>query len=272
MIRSASRPLPSALPRPAVLPGISAGMSPRRFLLLHALWPLLTLAALSASTMGLGGDFWLADRFYALEGGRWALQNAYLTEQVIHRFGRDASTAAWLGAFAFWLYARSRPALAPWRRPLAYLLLATLLAVALASGLKSLTNMDCPWDLTRYGGEVPFFGLFDRRPSGLDRGVCFPAGHASGGYAWIALYFFFLQARPRLRWAGLATGLAVGLLFGFSQQLRGAHFLSHDVWTLAICWFVALALYLAMARREAPLAADKRGAPAARASLEGAGR
>ncbi|MNV84902.1 hypothetical protein D3C71_1788110 [compost metagenome] len=46
----------------------------------------------------------------------------------------------------------------------------------------------------------------------------------------------------------------MGLLFGFAQQLRGAHFLSHDVWTLAISWFVALALYLAMARREAPMA------------------
>ncbi|MFK3648041.1 phosphatase PAP2 family protein [Lysobacter enzymogenes] len=268
MNRSVSRPLAAAVPRPAalpvVLPGVAAGVPARRFLLRHALWPLLALAALSAWSMGLGGDFWLADRLFALQGGRWALQNAYLTEHVIHRFGRDASTVAWLGAFALWLFARSRPALAEWRRPLAYLLLATLLAVSLVSGLKSLTNMDCPWDLSRYGGDIAFYGLFDARPAGLDRGVCFPAGHASGGYAWVALYFFFLQVRPRLRWLGLAAGLSVGALFGFSQQLRGAHFVSHDVWTLAIAWFVALTLYLAMARREA--------APALRPALEGAGR
>jgi membrane-associated PAP2 superfamily phosphatase len=36
----------------------------------------------------------------------------------------------------------------------------------------------------------------------------------------------------------------LGLLFGFSQQLRGAHFLSHDLWTLAICWGTALGLFL----------------------------
>ena len=275
MNRSVSRPLAPAVPAtaavpaalPLVLPGVPAGVSARGFLLRHALWPLLALAALSALSMGLGADFWLADRLYALQGGHWALQNAYLTEHVIHRFGRDVSTAAWLGVFAFWLFARSRPALAEWRRPLAYLLLATLLAVSLVSGLKSLTNMDCPWDLSRYGGDVAFYGLFDARPPGLDRGVCFPAGHASGGYAWVALYFFFLQLRPRLRWRGLAVGLGVGLLFGISQQLRGAHFFSHDVWTLAISWFVALALYLAMARREAPKAA-----PAAQAALQGAGR
>lgn len=31
-------------------------------------------------------------------------------------------------------------------------------------------------------------------------------------------------------------------LFGFAQQMRGAHFLSHDVATLAVCWTVAVLL------------------------------
>lgn len=257
MNRSASWPRPTVATSPALpgfAPRLSSGWSSRVFLRRHALWPLLAWLALSLLSMGLGGDFWLADRLYAWQGGHWSLQNAFLTEHVIHRFGRDASTAAWIGVFALWLFARGRPALAHWRRPLAYLLLSTLIAIVLASGLKSLTNMDCPWDLSRYGGDRAFFGLFDARPAAIARGVCFPAGHASAGYAWVALYFFFLMLRPRLRWAGLATGLGTGLLFGFAQQLRGAHFLSHDVWTLAISWFVALALYLAMARREAPMA------------------
>ena len=46
--------------------------------------------------------------------------------------------------------------------------------------------------------------------------------------------------RRRLwRWLGLVTGLSAGLLFGISQQLRGAHFVSHDIWTLGICWATA---------------------------------
>ncbi|MEH6418694.1 phosphatase PAP2 family protein [Pseudomonas sp. CGJS7] len=241
--------------------------SARDFLRAHALWPLLALVVLSAVCLGLGGDFWLADRWYALQGGHWAWQDAFVTERLIHRFGRDASTAAWLGVFAFWIFARSRASLAAWRRPLAYLLLATLIAVSLVSGLKSLTNMDCPWDLSRYGGANAYFGLFDARPAGLDRGQCFPAGHASAGYSWVALYFFFLWVQPRLRWVGLAIGLGLGALFGFSQQLRGAHFVSHDVWTLAIAWFVALALYLSMARR--PASAQ---APAALPLLRSLGR
>jgi len=106
--------------------------------------------------------------------------------------------------------------------------------------------MDCPWDLLRYGGGKVYYGLFTRRPPGMGSAGCFPAGHASAGYAWVALYFFFLHARPRLRWWGLATGLLAGLVFGIAQQLRGAHFLSHDVWALMVCWLVALALYRGM--------------------------
>jgi membrane-associated PAP2 superfamily phosphatase len=46
------------------------------------------------------------------------------------------------------------------------------------------------------------------------------------------------------RLLGLAVGGGLGLLFGISQQLRGAHFLSHDVWTAGICWATALLTYL----------------------------
>lgn len=31
----------------------------------------------------------------------------------------------------------------------------------------------------------------------------------------------------------------LGLTFGITQQLRGAHFLSHDLWSAALCWAIA---------------------------------
>lgn len=202
--------------------------------------------ALLIAAWSLGhGDLWLADRIYAWEGGRWALKDAFLTEEVIHVGGRNSSAVAWVGLFACYVIARFRAGWSGARRPLAYLLLATLAGALLVAWVKSWSNVDCPWDLQGYGGERPFVGLLALRPVGLSRGACFPAGHASGGYAWLALYFFLLAVRPSLRWWGLATGLALGLAFGISQQLRGAHFLSHDLWTAAICWGVSAALYLA---------------------------
>jgi len=137
-----------------------------------------------------------------------------------------------------------------WRRPLAYLLLATLLSTAAVGLLKRWTNVDCPWDLLRYGGDRTYYSLFMHRPSILGQARCFPAGHASAGYAWTALYFFLLSTRPGWRWWGLGFALGLGALFGVTQQLRGAHFLSHDVCTLMVCWLIALALYLLMLGRD----------------------
>ncbi len=69
--------------------------------------------------------------------------------------------------------------------------------------------------------------------------ACFPAGHTSSAYAWVALYYYFRTVAPRFRWYGLAFGLALGLVFDIGQQLRGAHFFSHCLWTLGIAWCVA---------------------------------
>jgi len=39
------------------------------------------------------------------------------------------------------------------------------------------------------------------------------------------------------RW--LAAALAAGLVLGVAQQLRGAHFMSHTLWSAWLCWVVA---------------------------------
>ena len=232
------------------------------FLLWHAWAPLAVFVMLVTVTMGLHGDQWLADRIYAWGGQQWVLRHARVTQDLIHLVGRDASVMAWLAVLAAWGVACSRASLQGLRRALAYLLVAVALSTGPVAWVKSWSNMDCPWDLLRYGGQRPYIGLLQMRPIGVGRGVCFPAGHASGGYAWLSLYFFLWMVRPRWRWAGLAVGAGLGLLFGISQQLRGAHFLSHDVWTAAICWAASLLVYLAF-RGPEPVA---RAVPSVRAS------
>lgn len=214
-----------------------------RFYLQHLWIPLAVFAGLSVLLIGLHGDLWLADRLYAMEGHAWNLQSGYFTQDLLHAAGRQASKNLWFALVLVFagslLIGRARP----WRRPLSYLLLSTLLSTAAVGLLKRWTNVDCPWDLLRYGGDKAYYGLFMPRPSVLGHAKCFPAGHASAGYAWVALYFFLLRMRPHLRWWGLGFALGLGLLFGIAQQLRGAHFLSHDLWSLMICWLVALLLH-----------------------------
>jgi membrane-associated PAP2 superfamily phosphatase len=207
------------------------------------LWLPLVAASLLFSVLVLGGDHWIADRIFAMEGGHWLLRDAWMTSTLMHKGGK------WLSAFATlvvlvlcfhqWRHGSNRPL----RWALLYLVLAVALGTGAVSLLKSLTHMDCPWDLLRYGGQRPFVGLLQARPAALPAAACFPAGQASAGYAWVSLYFFALLWRPAWRWHGLAIGLLAGITLGLAQQLRGAHFMSHDAATLIVCWLLSLGLH-----------------------------
>jgi len=98
-------------------------------------------------------------------------------------------------------------------------------------------------DLTRYGGDTAYLRTFEHSFGLSEAGHCFPSGHASGGFALLALYFaaYLYARRPALF---LLPGLLVGTVFALGQQARGAHFLSHDLWSLSFCWFGALGLFL----------------------------
>lgn len=193
-------------------------------------------------------DFAVADRLFQWEGGDWTLQHHVVTETLLHRGGRILSELFAAMAIGSLIASVIWHPLRDWRRPLSYLVIAVAVSTLSIAILKHAISMDCPWDLARYGGDRPFIGLFEHRPADLPDTACFPAGHASAGYAWLALYFFLDATRPRWRWFGLALGLTLGLAFGLAQQLRGAHFLSHDLWTLMLCWTTSMLLSHALLR------------------------
>ncbi|WP_421569694.1 phosphatase PAP2 family protein [Stenotrophomonas sp. PD6] len=210
----------------------------------HVVIPLVAVLVASFVLMQHYGDLQVSAWLYAAQGHSWALKDAWITEQVIHKLGRNLSVGAGLVVLGLAIASAWKPSLAGLRRPLLRLFVSVALSTILVSLLKKHTGMDCPWDLTRFGGSREYYGLFDARPAGVRASGCFPAGHASAGYAWLALYFFALEVWPRWRYPALGLAAAMGMLFGISQQLRGAHFMSHDVWTAAICWFTALALFV----------------------------
>lgn len=117
-----------------------------------------------------------------------------------------------------------------------------IVASGLVALLKSFSHTSCPWDLQAFGGiaaHVPHWQGWLAADGGGGR--CFPAGHASAGFAFVGGWFAFRDAQPRLAAVWLACALAAGLLLGLGQQLRGAHFLSHTLWTGWLCWIAAWA-------------------------------
>ena len=116
----------------------------------------------------------------------------------------------------------------------------TLLAVLAVSGLKSFSRTSCPWDLAAFGRVAQHISHWAWATSDGGPGRCFPAGHASAGFGFLGGYFAFAERSPRLAKAWLAAALLAGLLLGIAQQARGAHFMSHTLWTAWICWCIAL--------------------------------
>lgn len=218
------------------------------FLPIHFIYPLTVVIALSALINIFDIDKIAADYIFSLQGNTWALKNNWLTERVLHKGGRSASILLALVVLGLVAASYCLNDLKQHRKPLIYLILAVAGGSLLVSLFKSLLAVSCPWEFQRYGGDLNYVTVFEQLALRNGEG-CFPAGHASAGYAWVALYFFWLNHSSTLRWAGLAIPLLAGITFGFAQQLRGAHFISHDLWTLAICWFYSLAIYLAMFKK-----------------------
>lgn len=132
--------------------------------------------------------------------------------------------------------------LRPWRNVLiTFCVMATSSAILIAS-LKAGSVHSCPWDLAMYGGTAQWLPLFGPVHLGVEYGHCFPGGHASGGYALIAGYFAFRN--HDIRWARcwLILGLTLGSIMGTVQIARGAHFLSHNLWTLWLVWTTCFAI------------------------------
>ncbi|HSW16115.1 MAG TPA: phosphatase PAP2 family protein [Ramlibacter sp.] len=127
-----------------------------------------------------------------------------------------------------------------------------LLASAFIALLKTGSHTSCPWDLHEFGGVARYVshwaGWIDYDGGA---GRCFPAGHATTGFAFLGGYFALRHDLPRLAKTWAAMALAAGLALGIAQQLRGAHFMSHTLWTAWLCWMVGWAIDPFFVRRGA---------------------
>jgi membrane-associated PAP2 superfamily phosphatase len=112
--------------------------------------------------------------------------------------------------------------------------------------LKRLNHTSCPWDLAEFGGVARHVShwLWGVRDGGA--GHCFPAGHASTAFAYLAGWFVLRRSAPRAAGRWLLGALLAGMVLGLAQQMRGAHYMSHTLWTAWICWAWGLALETAL--------------------------
>lgn len=191
---------------------------------LFALWDMTSLDLRLAHWFGTASGFPLRDH--------------WLWSKVLHEGARRVAWTLQLVLLlsVWWPFGVLRSLT---RRQRAHMFVAAMLCVMAISVLKDMNATSCPWDLAEFGGTAIYvspwrWGVFDG-----GAGHCFPAGHASAAFCFLPGYFWLREKTPRAARIWLTTTLIAGFTIGLAQQIRGAHYLSHTLWTGWICWIIA---------------------------------
>lgn len=132
--------------------------------------------------------------------------------------------------------------------------LGVLAALLVVNLIKRVSLSSCPWDLAEFGGSARYvshwlWGVVDGGGA-----HCFPGGHASSALAFVGVALPGLAGRHGRVAHGVGSLLAVGMagaVLGAVQTVRGAHYPSHTVWTLVICYAVSVGVWWAVHRTAA---------------------
>jgi membrane-associated PAP2 superfamily phosphatase len=203
----------------------------------------LPVLALAAALLSSQTD-WDMDlqRWFYIQGSGWLVDAKAPLPRLLFYDGPKIALGIAGGAMIAlivtgYLTRRFRPV----RRELVFLVLCMALVPTIISNLKSVTDVYCPSQIVDFGGRYVHVPPFRHHPEAMRQaGHCFPAGHASGGYALLALGF--VDRRRARRMAGIATGLGVGTVMAVYQMAKGAHFLSHSLTTIALAWLLVAGL------------------------------
>jgi len=188
-------------------------------------------------------DMDLANLFFDQAAGQFIGRHSYLLENILH--DRVKQGVILLGLLSVVAFAASFfwKRLFGWRRELGCLVLALSVSTAFVTPLKKVTQVQCPWSLTQFGGKETYSKLLEPRPATNKPGMCWPGGHAATGFCLFGLFFMLRDRRPRLARVAFAVALVAGAVLSVGRMMQGAHFLSHNVWTAVFCWLIGLGSY-----------------------------
>ncbi|WP_373974333.1 phosphatase PAP2 family protein [Chitinibacter sp. SCUT-21] len=215
-----------------------------RFYCSHILLPLVAGAALLWLYPQTQWDVTLTSWFYDPNRHVFPLKNHFFLDAVMHTGLKSALWFIPITLLSALIWSRFASDFVVHRRRIIWMLLGLLLSTALIQVMKRHSIHACPWDLQLFGGQAPLLPLLGRLPLGVSPGRCFPGGHASGGFALLVFYFALRDDARKYAWIGFAIAIGLGFAMGWSQMMRGAHFLSHNLWTLWWVWIILVLLYI----------------------------
>ncbi len=116
--------------------------------------------------------------------------------------------------------------------------LSSIAMLILMSAMKDISGVACPWNFQEFSHTgiirkaiAPFSWLLNGT---APLGHCWPAGHASCGFAFFGLWFAAKRLQFKHANLVLLAVIGFGLICGIGRMANGAHFLSHTVASLLL--------------------------------------
>ena len=187
-------------------------------------------------------DIFVQNFFYNFETKTWIIDK---NEPLLRFFLYDGIKVLLIifGAIILFslIFLRKKHFVQEYKKGLIIVLLSAIFVPIIIGSLKAVTNTPCPCNIINFDGTYPKTKVFDSYPKDFvqtSKVKCWPAGHASGGFALMALFFLFKTPQNQKR--ALIGALIVGWSMGTYKMLLGDHFLSHTIITMIMAWLIIL--------------------------------
>jgi membrane-associated PAP2 superfamily phosphatase len=189
-------------------------------------------------------DLKLQSLFFNFETKKWLISpNETFIKFILYRFPKYCIVTYGV-ILVFWLaklslYQQNLEL----QKKLFFLISVLILTPLTVSLLKHYSPIICPLHLVEFGGNQPHISPLNIFNDGIFfsyNGKCFPAGHASGGFSLLALYFVIPTKRSKFY--ALAGSLTLGSIMGLFQMAKGVHYLSDTITTLAIAYIICITM------------------------------
>lgn len=189
-----------------------------------------------------GADVWVQRHFYNPQTHQWMVDTdnevlKFIFYDGIKRLLIVIAVLLLLGLILGWKRERMRS----YRRGLIIVVLSSIVVPLAVGSLKAVSNMPCPKNLNIFDGAYPHTCVWEKytaKECHLEKQKCWPAGHASGGFALLSLVFLFHSRKNKIAAATMA--MVIGWSMGSYKMLIGDHFLSHTVITMILAWLLIL--------------------------------
>jgi len=186
-------------------------------------------------------DLFVQNFFYDNSSNQWVVEHVKdsLLDTIFYTGIKKVIIVITVLVLFLYLYSfkESAKKLREYRSGLLIVWLSVAAVPLIISLLKATTNIPCPCDAVLFGGDYPYIRALDPMPQEiLKKFKCYPAGHASGGFALMSLYFLFKSKKNQI--LGLVIAIIIGWSMGIYKMLIGHHYLSHTVITMLLSWLL----------------------------------